>query len=57
MNSYLRKGRSLLGMVIAIAITKTHDGIIQIRSEFGEGPIFTIKIPSIFLLKHFIIIS
>ena len=43
-----KKGGSGLGLAIASAIAKAHGGNIQVKSEFGEGSTFTIKIPSVF---------
>ena len=43
-----KKGGSGLGLAIAMAIAKAHGGDIQVKSEFGEGSTFIIKIPSTF---------
>lgn len=40
-----KKGGSGLGLAIATAIAIAHGGNIRVKSEFGEGSTFTIKIP------------
>jgi len=40
-----KKGGSGLGLAIAMATAKVHNGNIQVQSEFGQGSIFTIRLP------------
>ncbi|MGE0743311.1 MAG: ATP-binding protein [Hyphomonadaceae bacterium] len=39
------KGRSGLGLAIALAIIQAHDGFIEIASKEGEGTIVTVRLP------------
>jgi len=38
-------GGSGLGLAIALAIAKTHQGNIQVKSELGQGSLFTVRLP------------